>query len=399
MTEAYIISACRTPFGKYGGALKDLRPDDMAALVMKEAATRAGIDTAEIDDVIFGCANQAGEDNRNVARMAVLLAGFPERVPAVTVNRLCGSSLDAIVQASRAIKLGEAEIIIAGGVESMTRAPYSLPKNVTGGAVFGNIPAYDTALGWRYPNPKHEAMFPLESMGETAENVAEQWKVSREDQDAFALESHRRAIAAQERGDYDEEVLSITIETRKSKTVVAKDEQPRGDSTLEKLASLKPAFRKGGSVTAGNSSSLNDGASAVVVASAAVVKRLGIEPLGRYVASGVEGLSPRCMGLGPIYATRKALKQAKLEIKDIDLVELNEAFSSQSLAVIRELGLDPAKVNPNGGAIAIGHPLGASGGRLVATLLYEMRRKKLKRGIATMCIGVGQGIAGVFERD
>jgi acetyl-CoA acetyltransferase family protein len=349
--------------------------------------------------VIFGCANQAGEDNRNVARMAALLAGFPERVPAVTVNRLCGSSLDAIVQASRAIKLGEAEIIIAGGVESMTRAPYSLPKNVTGGAVFGNIPAYDTALGWRYPNPRHEAMFPLESMGETAENVAEQWKVSREDQYAFALESHRRAIAAQERGDYDEEVLSITIETRKGKTEVAKDEQPRGDSTLEKLASLKPAFRKGGTVTAGNSSSLNDGASAVVVASAAVVKRLGIEPLGRYVASGVEGLSPRIMGVGPIYATRKALKQAKLEIKDIDLVELNEAFSSQSLAVIRELGLDPRKVNPNGGAIAIGHPLGASGGRLVATLLYEMRRKKLKRGIATMCIGVGQGIAGIFERD
>ena len=399
MTEAYILSACRTPFGKYGGALKDLRPDDMAALVMKEAAARAGIDTAEIDDVIFGCANQAGEDNRNVARMAMLLAGFPERVPAVTVNRLCGSSLDAIVQASRAIKLGEADIIVAGGVESMTRAPYSLPKNVSGGAVFGNIPAYDTALGWRYPNPKHEALFPLESMGETAENVAEQWKISREDQDAFALESHRRAIAAQERGDYSEEVLSITIETRKAKMVVEKDEQPRSDTTLEKLASLKPAFRKGGSVTAGNSSSLNDGASAVVVASGAVVKRLGIEPLGRYVASGVEGLSPRVMGLGPIYAVRKALKQAKLEIKDIDLFELNEAFAIQSLAVIRELGLDMAKVNPNGGAIAIGHPLGASGGRLVATLLYEMRRKKLKRGIATMCIGVGQGIAGIFERE
>ncbi len=399
MTEAYIISACRTPFGKYGGALKDLRPDDMAALVMKEAAARAGIESVEIDDVMFGCANQAGEDNRNVARMAALLAGFPERVPAVTLNRLCGSSLDAIIQAARAIKLGEAEIIVAGGVESMTRAPYSLPKNVSGGAVFGNIPAYDTALGWRYPNPKHEAMFPLESMGETAENVAEEWKISREDQDAFALESHRRAIAAQERGDYDEEVLGITIETRKSKSVVAKDEQPRGDTTLEKLAVLKPAFRKGGTVTAGNSSSLNDGASAVVVASEAVVNRLGIEPLGRYAASGVEGLSPRTMGLGPIYAVRKALARTKLSIEDIDLIELNEAFAIQSLAVIRELGLDPAKVNPNGGAIAIGHPLGASGGRLVATLLYEMRRKKLKRGIATMCIGVGQGIAGIFERE
>ncbi len=399
MPEAYIISACRTPFGKYGGALKDLRPDDMAALVMKEAAARAGIDTEEIDDVVFGCANQAGEDNRNIARMAALLAGFPDRVPGVTLNRLCGSSLDAIIQASRAIKLGEADIVVAGGVERMTRAPYSLPKNVSGGAVFGNIPAYDTALGWRYPNPRHEAMFPLESMGETAENVAEQFKISREDQDAFALESHRRATAAQERGDYDEEVLSVTIETRKGKTVIAKDEQPRGDSTLEKLATLKSAFRKGGTVTAGNSSSLNDGASAVVVASGAVVKRLGIEPLGRYVSSGVEGLSPRVMGLGPIFAVRKALKHAKLEVQDIDLFELNEAFASQSLAVIRELGLDISKVNPNGGAIAIGHPLGASGGRLVATLLYEMRRKKLKRGVATMCIGVGQGIAGVFERD
>ncbi len=399
MTEAYIISACRTPFGKYGGALKDLRPDDMAALTMKAAAERAGIDPNEIDDVMFGCANQAGEDNRNIARMAVLLAGFPERVPGVTVNRLCGSSLDAIIQAARAIKLGEAEVIIAGGVESMTRAPYSLPKNVSGSAVFGNIPAYDTALGWRYPNPRHESMFPLESMGETAENVAEQWKISREDQDAFAYESHRRAIAAQERGDYKDELIEVAIENRKGRTVISQDEQPRADTTLDKLATLKPAFRKGGSVTAGNSSSLNDGASAVVVVSEAVVKRLGVEPLGRYVASGVEGLSPRCMGVGPIGAVRKALLQSKLGVSDIDLFELNEAFASQSLAVIRELGLDPAKVNPNGGAIAIGHPLGASGGRLVGTLLYEMKRKDLKRGIATMCIGVGQGIAGIFERE
>ncbi len=399
MTEAYIISACRTPFGKYGGALKDLRPDDMAALVMKEAASRAGIDTNEIDDVMFGCANQAGEDNRNVARMGALLAGFPERVPAVTLNRLCGSSMDAIIQAARAIKLGEADIIVAGGVESMTRAPYSLPKNVSGSAVFGNIPAYDTALGWRYPNAKLEAMFPLESMGETAENVAEQWKIAREDQDAFALESHKRAVAAQERGDYNEELVKVEIVTRKGTSVVTQDEQPRADTTLEKLAQLKSAFRKGGSVTAGNSSSLNDGASAVVVASERVVKKLGIEPLGRYVSSGVEGLSPRCMGVGPIYATRKALAQAKLDVKDIDLFELNEAFASQSLAVIRELGLDTSKVNPNGGAIAIGHPLGASGGRLVGALLYEMRRKGLKRGVATMCIGVGQGIAAIFERD
>ena len=399
MPQAYILSACRTPFGKYGGALKDVRPDDMAGLVMKEAARRAGIDTNEIDDVMFGCANQAGEDNRNVARMGALLAGFPERVPAVTINRLCGSSLDAIIQAARAIRSGEADIIIAGGVESMTRAPYSMPKNVSGAALFGNITAYDTALGWRYPNPKLEAMFPLESMGETAENVAEQWKVSREDQDAFALESHRRAIAAQERGDYNDEIVPVEIAGKKGSVTVSTDEQPRADTTLDKLSTLKPAFRKGGSVTPGNSSSLNDGASAVVVVSEAVVKRLGIEPLGRYVASGVEGLSPRCMGVGPIEAVRKALKLAKLAISEIDLFELNEAFASQSLAVIRELGLDPAIVNPNGGAIAIGHPLGASGGRLVGTLLYEMRRKNLKRGVATMCIGVGQGIAGVFERD
>ncbi len=399
MSQAYILSACRTPFGKYGGALKDVRPDDMAGLVMKEAARRAGIDTNEIDDVMFGCANQAGEDNRNVARMGALLAGFPERVPAVTINRLCGSSLDAIIQAARAIRSGEADIIIAGGVESMTRAPYSMPKNVSGAALFGNITAYDTALGWRYPNPKLEAMFPLESMGETAENVAEQWKISREDQDAFALESHRRAIAAQERGDYNDEIVPVEIAGKKGSVTVSTDEQPRADTTLDKLSTLKPAFRKGGSVTPGNSSSLNDGASAVVVVSEAVVKRLGIEPLGRYVASGVEGLTPRCMGVGPIEAVRKALKLAKLGIEDINLFELNEAFASQSLAVIRELGLDPAIVNPNGGAIAIGHPLGASGGRLVGTLLYEMRRKNLKRGVATMCIGVGQGIAGVFERD
>ena len=399
MSEAYIVSACRTPFGKYGGALKDVRSDDMAGLVMKEAAKRANIDPAEIDDVLFGCANQAGEDNRNVARMGALLAGFPERVPAATINRLCGSSLDAIIQAARTIRCGEADIIIAGGVESMTRAPYSLPKNVSGNAVFGNIPAYDTALGWRYPNPKLEAMFPLESMGETAENVAEQWKISREDQDAFAMESHQRAIAAQERGDYTDEIVPVEIVSRKGNATVSIDEQPRKDTVLEKLATLKPAFRKGGSVTAGNSSSLNDGASAVAIVSESVLKRLGIEPLGRYVASGVEGLSPRCMGVGPIYAVRKALKQAQLTISDIDLFELNEAFASQSLAVIRELGLDPERVNPNGGAIAIGHPLGASGGRLAGTLLYQMRRKGFKRGIATMCIGVGQGIAAIFERD
>lgn len=398
MNNAYIISACRTPFGKYGGALKDVRPDDMAGLVIKEAVARAGVDPMQIDDVIMGCANQAGEDNRNVARMGALLAGLPERVPATTLNRLCGSSLDAVIQASRAIIAGEADIIVAGGVESMTRAPYSLPKNVSGAALFGNLTAYDTALGWRYPNPKLAAMFPLEAMGETGENVAEQWHISREDQDAFALESHLRAIAAQDAGRYDEEIVPVTIPTKKGDLiVVATDEQPRRDTTPEKLSKLGAAFRKGGTVTAGNSSSLNDGASAVVVASEAVVKQLGITPLGRYVASGVEGLSPRCMGVGPVYAVQKILTRTGLNINDIDLFELNEAFASQSLAVIRDLKLDPSKVNVNGGAIAIGHPLGASGGRLVGTLLYELRRRKLKRGIATMCIGVGQGIGAMFE--
>jgi acetyl-CoA C-acetyltransferase len=400
MKNAYIISACRTPFGKYGGALKDVRPDDMAGLVIAEAVKRAGVDPAEIDDVMIGCANQAGEDNRNVARMGALLAGLPERVPATTINRLCGSSLDAVIQASRAIMTGEANIIVAGGVESMTRAPYSVPKNVSGAALFGNLTAYDTALGWRYPNPKLEKMFPLEAMGETADNVADEWKVSREDQDAFALQSHQRAIAAQYDGKYDEEIVPVSIAQKKGDPIiVSKDEQPRADTTLEKLAKLSPAFHKNGSATAGNSSSLNDGASALVIASEDIVKKLGIEPLGRYVASGVEGLSPRIMGAGPIYAVQKLLNKTELTIDDIDLLELNEAFASQSLAVIRHFNLSMDKVNVNGGAIAIGHPLGASGGRLVGTLLYEMRRRQLKRGIATMCIGVGQGIAAMFERD
>jgi len=291
MQEAYIISACRTPFGKYGGALKDVRPDDMAGIVIAEAVKRAGVDPNEINDVLIGCANQAGEDNRNVARMGVLLAGLPERVPATTINRLCGSSLDAIIQASRAIKAGEADIMVAGGVESMTRAPYSLPKNVSGAALFGNLTAYDTALGWRYPNKRLEAMFPLEAMGETGENVAEQWKVSREDQDSFALASHQKAIAAQEAGAYDEEIVPVVIPQKKGDPIViAKDEQPRGDTSMEKLAKLAAAFRKGGSVTAGNSSSLNDGASAVVVVSEKMLKKLGVEPLGRYVNSVLETL-------------------------------------------------------------------------------------------------------------
>lgn len=400
MAEAYIVASCRTPFGKYGGALKDVRPDDLAAIVLREVARRAKLDANDIDDVLFGCANQAGEDNRNIARMGVLLAGFPERVPAVTINRLCGSSLDAIIQAGRAIKNGDADVIIAGGVESMTRAPYSMPKNVSGAALFGNITAYDTALGWRYPNPKMEGMFPLESMGETAENVAEQWKISREDQDAFAYESHQRAIKAQEDGFYDSEIIPVEIPSRKGDPViVSRDEQPRKDTTMEKLATLKPAFRKGGTVTAGNSSSLNDGASAVVMVSERMLSKLGVEPMGRFVAGLSEGLSPRVMGVGPIYAVNKLLERTGRKISDVDLFELNEAFASQSLAVIGELGLSRDIVNPNGGAIAIGHPLGASGGRVVGTLLNQMQQGGAKRGIATMCIGVGQGIAAMFERD
>ena len=400
MAEAYIVASCRTPFGKYGGALKDVRPDDMAGLVMQEVARRANLDPNDIDDVLFGCANQAGEDNRNIARMGVLLAGFPERVPAVTINRLCGSSLDAIIQAGRAIKNGDADVIIAGGVESMTRAPYSVPKNVSGAALFGNLTAYDTALGWRYPNPKLEAMFPLESMGETAENVAEQWKISREDQDAFAYDSHQRAIKAQEDGFYDREIVSVEIPSRKGDPVVVnRDEQPRKDTSMEKLATLKPAFRKGGTVTPGNSSSLNDGASAVVMVSEQMLSKLGVEPMGRFVAGLSEGLSPRVMGVGPIYAVNKLLDRTGRKLSDVDLFELNEAFASQSLAVIRELGLSRDIVNPKGGAIAIGHPLGASGGRVVGTLLNQMKDGGLKRGIATMCIGVGQGIAAMFERD
>jgi len=400
MAEAYIVASCRTPFGKYGGALKDVRPDDMAGLVMREVARRANLDPNDIDDVLFGCANQAGEDNRNIARMGVLLAGFPERVPAVTINRLCGSSLDAIIQAGRAIKNGDADVIIAGGVESMTRAPYSVPKNVSGAALFGNLTAYDTALGWRYPNPKLEAMFPLESMGETAENVAEQWKISREDQDAFAYDSHQRAIKAQEDGFYDREIVNVEIPSRKGDPVVVnRDEQPRKDTSMDKLATLRPAFRKGGTVTPGNSSSLNDGASAVVMVSERMLSKLGVEPMGRFVAGLSEGLSPRVMGVGPIYAVNKLLDRTGKKLSDVDLFELNEAFASQSLAVIRELGLSRDIVNPKGGAIAIGHPLGASGGRVVGTLLNQMNDGGLKRGIATMCIGVGQGIAAMFERD
>lgn len=400
MSDAYIVSPIRTPVGRYGGVLAGVRADDLAAHILKALIERSGLPPEAIDDVILGCANQAGEDNRNVARMSVLLAGFPQSVPATTINRLCGSALDAVIQAARAVRSGEADVVIAGGVEAMSRAPYAIAKNVSGGAQFGNLTAYDTALGWRFPNPKLEALFPLEQMGETAENVAEQWNVSRQEQDEFALRSHRLAVEAWDAGRYDETVVPVEIPQRKGgPVIVARDEGPRADTSVEKLGKLRPVFRDGGSVTAGNSSSLNDGASALIVASAEALERYGLTPQLRYVASGVAGVDPRCMGVGPVPATRKALAMAGLTVADLDLVELNEAFASQSIAVIRDLGLDVDRVNVNGGAIALGHPLGMSGGRLVATLAAEMRRRETARyGLATMCIGVGQGISAIFEK-
>ncbi|HVK39518.1 MAG TPA: acetyl-CoA C-acyltransferase, partial [Candidatus Kapabacteria bacterium] len=349
--------------------------------------------------VIFGCANQAGEDNRNVARMAALLAGLPQEVPATTVNRLCGSALDAVIVAVRAVRSGEADLIIAGGVEVMSRAPYAIAKNVSGGAQFGNLTAFDTALGWRFPNPKLEAMFPLEAMGETAENVAERWGVSREEQDEFALRSHRLSIEAWEAGRYASSVVPVEIPQRKGDPlVVSRDEGPRADTTLEKLAVLKPAFRKGGTVTPGNSSSLNDGAGAVIVASERAVREHGLTPVLRYVSGAAVGVDPRVMGIGPVPATRAALERAGLAMKDLDLIELNEAFAAQSIAVIRDLDIDMDRLNVNGGAIALGHPLGMSGVRLVATLADELVRREGRYGLATMCIGVGQGISAIFER-
>ena len=399
MQEVYIVEPLRTPVGKYGGALSSIRPDDMAAHVIKAVVNATGIDPERIDDVIIGCANQAGEDNRNIARMSALLAGLPHSVPGVTVNRLCASSLEAIIQGARAIKSGEAHIMIVGGVESMSRAPYSLPKNASGSAIFGNMTAYDTALGWRYPNPAMAAMFPLESMGETAENLVEKFGISREDQDAFALESHQRAIAAQEAGHFTDEIVPIAIPKKKGEPlIISKDEQPRKDSSIESLATLSPAFRKGGSVTAGNSSSLNDGAVAMMLASGEAVQKYGLKPIARYVASGTAGVDPRIMGIGPVYAIRKALEQAHMSLEDIGLFELNEAFAAQALSCIRELGISSDTVNIHGGAIAIGHPLGMSGGRIAGHLARTMQKHSITYGIASLCIGVGQGLAIIIER-
>jgi 3-oxoadipyl-CoA thiolase len=389
VAEAVILSAVRTPVGRYGGALAEVRPDDLAALVIGAAVERAGVPAGEIEDVYFGCANQAGEDNRNVARMAGLLAGLPEAVAGVTVNRLCASGLSAVVSACHAVRSGDGDLFVAGGVESMTRAPLVMSKPERG-FPRGNQTVWDTTLGWRFPNPRMEEMFPLESMGETGENVAERWSVSREDQDAFALESQRRHAAAVAAERFADEIVPV------GEVVV--DEHPRPDTTLERLGSLAPAFRSGGTVTAGNSSGLNDGAAALVVASEERARALGAEPLGRFVASAVAGVDPRVMGIGPVPAVRKVLARARIEVGDLDLVELNEAFASQSLQVIRELGLDQERVNVNGGAIAIGHPLGMSGVRLVVTLLHELRRRQGRWGLAMLCVGVGQGQAAVFER-
>jgi len=390
MPEAVILAAVRTPIGRYGGALAGERPDDLAALVIRAAVERSGVPAGEIEDVYFGCANQAGEDNRNVARMAALLAGLPYDVAGVTVNRLCASGLSAVVEACHAVRAGSGELFVAGGVESMSRAPFVFGK-AERGFPRGDVTAWDTTLGWRFPNPRLEALFPLESMGETGENVAERWGVSREDQDAFALESHRRWAAAQEAGRFADELVPVGD--------VERDEHPRPDTSAEKLAALRPAFRDGGTVTAGNSSGLNDGAAALVVASEERARALGVEPLGRFVASAVAGVDPRVMGIGPIPSVRKVLARAGVEVADLDLVELNEAFASQSLQVIRELGLDPERVNVNGGAIALGHPLGMSGARLVVSLLHELRRRDGRYGLATLCVGVGQGQAAVFERS
>jgi 3-oxoadipyl-CoA thiolase len=400
LREAWIVEAVRTPIGRYGGALATVRPDDLAAIVLRAVVDRSGIDPAIVEDVILGCANQAGEDNRNIARMALLLADFPVEVGGLTVNRLCGSGLQAINTAAHAIGSGDGEVFIAGGVESMTRAPYVQLK-AESPYDRGPRELADTTLGWRFVNPTlAERHYPY-SMGETAENVADRWNVSRERQDAFALESQRRAVVAIEAGRFDTQIAPVTVPQRKGDPlVVDRDEHPRADTSLDALARLKPAFRTdgNGSVTAGNSSGINDGASAVLLVEADRARSLGMRPLARVLATAVAGVDPAVMGVGPVPATRKALDRAGIAVDDLDLIELNEAFASQSLVCIDELGLDPAKVNVNGGAIALGHPLGMSGGRLITMLVHELCRTGGRYGLATMCIGVGQGIATIVER-
>src|SRR6187431_19091 len=398
LREAWIVEAVRTPIGRYGGALASVRPDDLAAAVLRGLVDRAGVDPALVEDVILGCANQAGEDNRDVARMALLLAGFPVEVGGLTVNRLCGSGLQAVNSAAHAIEVGDGDVFIGGGVESMTRAPFVMAKPE---AAFdrGERQMYDATLGWRFVNPALAAMHYPYSMGETAENVAERWEVGRDLQDAFALASQQKAVAAIEAGRFDSQIVPISVPQRKGDPiVVSRDEHPRADSSSEALAKLRAAFRDGGTVTAGNSSGINDGASAVLLVEADRARELGLAPMARVVSTAIAGVDPSVMGIGPIPASRKALERAGIGVEDLDLIELNEAFASQSLVCIDELGLDPAKVNVNGGAIALGHPLGMSGGRLVTMLAHELRRTGGRYGLATMCIGVGQGIATVVER-
>ena len=397
--EAWIVEAVRTPIGRYGGALAGVRPDDLAALVLRAVVDRAGLDPALVEDVILGCANQAGEDNRDVARMALLLADFPVEVGGLTVNRLCGSGLQAINSAAHAIAVGDGDVFIGGGVESMTRAPYVMAKPATAWDR-GPRELEDTTLGWRFLNPKLAERYYPYSMGETAENVAERWNVSRERQDAFALESQERAVAAIEAGRFTDQIVPVEVIGKRGETVVVeRDEHPRADTSAEALAKLRPAFkREGGTVTAGNSSGINDGAAAVLVVEAERARGLGLRPMARVISTAVAGVDPAVMGVGPVPATRKALERAGLAVADLDLIELNEAFASQSLVCIDELGLDPARVNVNGGAIALGHPLGMSGGRLITMLSHELRRTGGRYGLATMCIGVGQGIATIIER-
>ena len=415
--EVWIVGAVRTPIGRHGGALATVRPDDLGAVALEALMERTGVPAEEVEDVFFGCANGAGEDNRNVARMSLLLAGFPETVAGVTVNRLCGSGLDAVAQAARAVMLGEADVYVGGGVESMSRAPWVAPKPERAFPT-GNARMYDTTLGWRMVNPNMEALGHIDSLGMTAENlaqerflvtpdeddpegVAEEYDVSREAQDRFALRSHEKAVAAQDGKRFREEISPVTVRPRKSETVVEADEGPRRDTTLEKLGRLKAAFSEGGSVTAGNSSSLNDGAAAVMVVSAEYARANGLRPMARIRGSAVAGVPPRVMGIGPVPATRKALDRAGVSLDEIGLIELNEAFAAQSLAVIHEWGMDAEdeRINPNGGAIALGHPLGCSGARILTTLVHEMNRREDARfGLATMCIGVGQGIAMVVEK-
>lgn len=400
MKEAYIIDAIRTPIGKLGGSLSTIRADDLAALTIKEIVKRnQSINFSEIDDVILGCANQAGEDNRNVARMALLLAGLPINVPGETVNRLCASGMSSVVNTARAINVGDGDLYIAGGVEHMTRAPLVQSKGEK--AFSGKVEIYDSTLGWRFVNPKMREMYGTEAMGETAENVAEEYKVSREDQDLFAYNSHMKAVKANENGRMKKEIMPVKIPQKKGDPIIFdKDEFIRPETTLEALAKLRPAFRKDGSVTAGNSSGLNDGSAALLLASEDAIKKYNLKPRARVVTSTVVGLEPRVMGLGPIYATRKILAKTKLTIDDFDVIELNEAFASQSLAVLRELGLmdDDPRVNPNGGAIALGHPLGMSGARLITTAMIELEEQNKNRALCTLCIGVGQGMATVIER-